>query len=87
MTKQERIELVKTLPYEERQAFLVLYKAIPRNPKIVAALMQGQSEGLAVSVLMQARKETEMLLEVCRAFSAAAQSLVNTLPENTDANP
>jgi hypothetical protein len=62
--------------YEERQAFLVLRKAIQNKPWMIEGLIKGLSEETAYSVLKQVSAELGRLLEVNRAFSAAAQALI-----------
>lgn len=65
------------LTYEERNAFTVMRKAIQRKPELAAALLEGLSKQVAVSVLQQAAKELDTLLKVSQAFSAAAKTLVS----------
>ncbi len=62
--------------YEERQAFIVLRKAIQKKPWMVEELIKGLSEEMASNILKQVSRELTCLLEVNRAFSAAAQALI-----------
>jgi len=64
------------LTYQEREALHVLRKAICTKPHIIKLLMENQAEALANVVLQQVSKELNQLLEVNRAFSAAAQALI-----------
>jgi hypothetical protein len=63
------------LSYDERQAFMTVRKAIKRRPELAAALMEGMSKEVAVSVLLQAKRELDQLLVVNRAFIAASSAL------------
>jgi hypothetical protein len=65
--------------YEERQALAVLRKAMKRKPHIAAALMEGMSKEVAVSVLLQAKTEMAALMEVSHAFTTAAGVLAKEL--------
>jgi hypothetical protein len=68
----------KKLPamnYDERQAFMTVRKTIKRRPELAAALMEDMSKEVAVSVLLQAKKELDQLLVVNRAFIAASSAL------------
>ena len=68
----------KKLPamnYDERQAFMTVRKLIKRRPELAAALMEDMSKEVAVSVLLQAKKELDQLLVVNRAFIAASSAL------------
>lgn len=62
--------------YEERQAFIVLRKAIQKKPWMVEELIKGLSEEMAYNILKQVGVELNRLLEVNRAFCAAAQALI-----------
>lgn len=63
--------------YEERQALAVLRKSMRTKPQVAAALIEGMALETAVSVLHQAQKELADLLQVTRALSAAAQTLID----------
>jgi hypothetical protein len=63
------------LNYDERQAFMTVRKLIKRRPELAAALMEDMSKEVAVSVLLQAKKELDQLLVVNRAFIAASSAL------------
>ena len=68
----------KKLPamnYDERQAFMTVRKTIKRRPELAAALMEDMSKEVAVSVLLQAKKELDQLLVINRAFIAASSAL------------
>ena len=68
----------KKLPamnYDERQAFMTVRKLIKRRPELAAALMEDMSKEVAVSVLLQAKKELDQLLVINRAFIAASSAL------------
>lgn len=66
----------RTWLYDERQAFIVLRKAIQKKPWMVEELIKGLSEEMAYNLLKQVSVELNRLLEVNRAFSAAAQALI-----------
>ena len=63
------------LNYDERQAFALVRKTIKRRPELAAALMEDMSKEVAVSVLLQAKKELDQLLVINRAFIAASSAL------------
>jgi hypothetical protein len=68
----------KKLPamnYDDRQAFMTVRKLIKRRPELAAALMEDMSKEVAVSLLLQAKKELDQLLVVNRAFIAASSML------------
>jgi len=68
----------KKLPamnYDDRQAFMTVRKLIKRRPELAAALMEDMSKEVAVSVLLQAKKELDQLLVINRAFIAASSAL------------
>ena len=69
------------LTYDERNALIVLRKAIKHKPGIIKELMKGASYDLAVSVLLQAKTELSQLLEVNRAFVEAAAVLARQQKE------
>jgi hypothetical protein len=65
-----------SLTYDERQALVVIRRAIKREPDLILELMEGQSREMARTVLLQAKTELDQLLEVNRAFIAASSRLV-----------
>ena len=69
--------------YEERQAFIVLRKAIQKKPWMVEELIKGLSEEMAYNILKQTSSELTRLLEVNRVFAEAAKALI---PKDKDAN-
>jgi hypothetical protein len=71
------------LNYDERQAFMTVRELIKRKPEIAAALMEGMSKEVAVSVLLQAQQELKTLQLVARAFSEAAGVLAKADKEIT----
>jgi ribonuclease HII len=64
-----------TLNYEERMAINTIRKSMRSKPEIIAQIMDGGSYAMAESVLLKARDELAQLLEVNRAFIAAASVL------------
>lgn len=58
--------------HEERDAIRVIRKAMLRKPEIIAAIFKDQAYTQAHSLLLQAKVELAQLLEVNRAFVAAA---------------
>jgi hypothetical protein len=66
---------IPKLNYDERQAFMTVRKLIKRRPELAAALMEDMSKEVAVSVLLQAKKELDQLLVINRAFIAASSAL------------
>lgn len=61
--------------YEERQAILVVRKAMLTKPAIVTEIMKDTGYELANRVLVRTRVELEQLLAVARAFTEAARVL------------
>ena len=80
-------EPVRNWSYDERQAFVVIRKAIQRKPWMAEELIKGLSEEMAYTVLKQVSVELGRLLEINQAFSAAAQAMIkekrsgNQVPE------
>ena len=72
----------RVLNFEERQALNTLRKSIRSKPWIIEELMKDQAHVQAASILMQAKKEVEQLLEVNRAFIAAASHLAKQQKES-----
>jgi hypothetical protein len=66
---------IPKLNYDERQAFMTVRKLIKRRPELAAALMEDMSKEVAVSVLLQAKRELDQLLVINRAFIAASSAL------------
>jgi hypothetical protein len=74
--------------YEEREAFKVMRKAIQKKPWMLEELLKGLSEEMAYNILKQVSSELTRLLEVNRAFSAAAKALIKEKPnEQSSSNP
>ena len=71
------------LNYDERMAIKTLRASMKRDPQIAALLLEGMSKEVAVAVLLQAKKEINLLLEVSRAFSEAAGKLAKIEKEST----
>ena len=69
--------------YDERQAFIVLRKAIQKKPWMVEELIKGLSEEMAYNILKQVGVELNRMLEVNRAFAEAAKALI---PKDKDAD-
>ena len=61
--------------YEERMAINTIRKSMRSKPEIIAEIMKDGSYAMANSVLVKARDELAQLLEVNRAFIAAASVL------------
>ena len=61
--------------YEERTAIAVVRKAMLKKPEIITEIMRDQAYAQAGRLLTQARDELAQLLEVNRAFIAAASIL------------
>ena len=61
--------------YEERGAIAVIRKAMLKKPEIITEIMRDQAYAQAGRLLMQAKTELAQLLEVNRAFIAAASIL------------
>ena len=74
--------------YEERMAINTIRKSMLKKPEIISVIMKDGSYPMAERVLIQARDELAQLLEVNRAFVAAASVLAKqqkdlTLKEST----
>ena len=61
--------------YEERNAINVVRKSMLTKPEIITEIMRDQTYAQAGRLLMQAKTELAQLLEVNRAFIAAASVL------------
>lgn len=70
-----------TLTSEERNALAVIRRAIKNKPQLAALILQNMSKEAAVAVLKQGQKELNDLLAMNRAFSKAAASLAEAMPE------
>jgi hypothetical protein len=68
--------------YEERMAINVIRKAMLKKPEIISVIMEGGSYAMAERVLLKAKGELAQLLEVNRAFVAAASVLAKQQKEN-----
>lgn len=64
-----------TFNYVERNAIAVIRESMRSKPEIIQEIMKDIAYAQAAAVLMQAKKELEQLLEVNRAFVAAASAL------------
>lgn len=71
-----------TYNYEERNAIIVIRAAMLRKPHIIEEIMHDASREMAQRVLLKARDELAQLLEVNRAFVAAAAALVKQEKES-----
>jgi hypothetical protein len=61
--------------YEERMAINTIRNSMRSKPEIISHIMEGGSYAMAERVLLKARDELAQLLEVNRAFVAAASVL------------
>lgn len=61
--------------YEESQAINTIRKSMMKKPEIITEIMKSMARQQAASVLLQAKTELTQLLEVNRAFIAAASTL------------
>jgi hypothetical protein len=75
-------EPIRVMTYEERQAFIVLRKALKRKPWIAKELLEGLPEEMACDLLKQVGVELKRLLEINQAFSAAAKALIKEKPSD-----
>lgn len=74
-----------SLGYAELEAIRVLRKSMQRKPEIATELLKGASREIAVNLLLQAKVEIAQLLEVSRAFVAAAAELAKKEKEDEQA--
>jgi hypothetical protein len=72
--------------YEERNAIAVVRKSMRSKPEIITEIMKDLAHARAADVLLQAKKELTQLLEVNRAFIAAASMLAKQQKERKDDN-
>jgi hypothetical protein len=63
--------------YEENNAIRVIRKSMRNKPGIVAEILKDAPYAAAEAVLLAAKKETEQLLHVTKAFVAAASVLAS----------
>lgn len=68
--------------YDELTAIRQIRKSMRKKPEIIAKIMEGASREMASRVLIQAKTELGQLLEVSRAFSAAAGVLAKQPKES-----
>lgn len=68
--------------YDERNAIIVVRKAMLKKPQIIGLIMKDMSREMAQRLLLQARDELAQLLEVNRAFIAASTALVKQEKES-----
>jgi hypothetical protein len=61
--------------HEERMAINTIRNSMRSKPEIISHIMEGGSYAMAERVLLKARDELAQLLEVNRAFVAAASVL------------
>jgi hypothetical protein len=73
------------LTYQEREALHLLRKAMLRKPHMIELIFRELTDGhareLAGNTLVMVQKELTNLLEVNRAFVAAAQSFAEKFPK------
>ena len=75
---------ITTYSYDERNAIIAIRKAMMKKPAIIHEIMRGLAQEHAVGILQRAGVELNQLLEVSRAFSAAAAALVKQQKEKTN---
>jgi len=64
-----------TYNYQELEAIRVIRKSMLTKPEIITRIMDGMAHEQAANVLLKAKEELAQLLEVNRAFVAAASHL------------
>jgi hypothetical protein len=69
---------------DEIAAINQIRKSMRTKPEIVARIMKGGSYAMAERVLLRAKDELSELLEVHRAFVAAASTLAKQQKESKD---
>jgi len=67
--------------YEERMAIQTIRKSMIKKPEIIAEIMKDGAYAMAERVLLKAKDEMAQLLEVNRAFVAAASTLAKQQKE------
>ena len=70
--------------YEERLAINTIRKSMLKKPEIITELMKDGAYAMAERVLLKARDELSQLLEVNRAFVAAASVLAKQQKEKKE---
>ena len=70
--------------YEERIAINTIRKSMLKKPEIITELMKDGAYVMAERVLLRAKDELSQLLEVNRAFVAAASVLAKQQKEKKD---
>ena len=73
-----------TYTYDERNAIIAIRKAMMKKPAIIHEIMRGLAREHAAGILQSAGVELNQLLEVSRAFSAAAAVLVKQEKEKSE---
>lgn len=68
--------------YDERMAINTIRKSMMKKPEIITELMKDSGYRYANDVLVQARDDLAQLLEVSRAFVAAASVLAKQQKES-----
>ena len=71
---------------DEIKAIDTIRKAMRTKPEIIARIMKDGSYAMAERVLLGAQDELSQLLEVNRAFVAAASTLAKQQKESKDEN-
>lgn len=64
--------------YDELHAMRTIRSAMLKKPEIITAIMHGMAYESANNVLLKAQIELTQLLEVSRAFTAAAATLAQS---------
>ena len=72
--------------YDERIAIGTIRKSMLKKPEIIDEIMKDGSYAMAERVLLRAKDELSQLLEVNRAFVAAASTLAKQQKESKDEN-
>lgn len=69
--------------YDERMAIRTIRKSMMKKPEIITEIMKDSGYQYANDVLVKARDDLAQLLEVSRAFVAAASVLAKKQKEET----
>lgn len=64
--------------YDEKQAIRTIRSVMRKKPEIITDIMHGMAYESATNVLLKAQTEMAQLLEVSRAFIAAAATLAQS---------
>lgn len=64
--------------YDEKQAIRTIRSVMLKKPEIITDIMHGMAYESANNVLLKAQTELTQLLEVSRAFTAAAATLAQS---------